>query len=174
MKKLLMIALGLLALAITNVRPINANEEKTVIPPALKQAISRQHDALSAFVTGNVAPWIEICSHAEDATIIGGWGGHEKGWSTQVKARYEWAAARFKGAEGEVKVENLSLVVTPDLAYSVDIERSRVRLQGSDEFAPMALRVTTIYRREKDDWKMVHRHADPLLEIKPANSVVQK
>ena len=49
-------------------------------------------------------------------TIIGAWGGFEKGWDAQVEKA---AAARFKGAEGQATFENVSLVVTPELAYSV-------------------------------------------------------
>jgi hypothetical protein len=44
------------------------------------------------------------------------WGGHEKGWAEQVAKRYDWAASRFKGAEGPIEFENISLVVTPGLA----------------------------------------------------------
>ena len=90
----------------------------------------------------------------------------------QVEKRYEWAAARFEG--GEVHFEDISLVVTPELAYSVAIERSQVRLAGIEGVVPMALRVTTIYRLEDGHWKMVHRHADPLLTTQGAASVIQR
>jgi ketosteroid isomerase-like protein len=142
------------------------------VPEALKQAIEQHHSAANEVLKGKVLPWKEICSHRDDVTIIGGWGGYDRGWTEQVEKRYEWAAARFEG--GEVHFENISLVVTPELAYSVDIERCHVRLSGIDGVVPMALRVTTIYRLEDGQWKMVHRHADPLLTVQGAASVIQK
>jgi ketosteroid isomerase-like protein len=144
------------------------------IPDGLKQAIEQHHAASNEFIRGNVGLWQDHCSHRDDATIIGGWGGFEKGWVAQVKKRYEWAADRFRGAEGEVEIENISLVTANEMAYSVDIERSHVRLSGSDTVSPMALRVTTIYRCERGGWKMVHRHADPLLDVMTPESVLQK
>jgi ketosteroid isomerase-like protein len=103
-------------------------------------------------------------------------GGYERGWE-QVIARYGWVSARFKKlAElkkrrliGRVQFENLSLVATADLACSVDIERSEVLLEGRDDVVPMALRVTTIWRREDEGWKIVHRHADPLVAIQTSD-----
>jgi len=142
------------------------------VPEALRQAIEQHHSATNEFLKGNVLPWKKMCSHCDDVTIVGGWGGYERGWTEQVEKRYEWAAARFEG--GEVHFENLSLVVTPELAYSVDIERSQVRLSGKEGVVPMALRVTTIYRLEDGQWKVVHRHADPLLTVQGSASVIQK
>jgi ketosteroid isomerase-like protein len=142
-------------------------------PGDLKHAIEQHHVAVNEFVRGNVIPWKEHCSHLDDVTIVGGWGGFEKGWAAQVEKRYDWAVARFKGVESAIEFENISLVVTPELAYSIDIERGRVRLAGREDFAPMALRVTTIFRRENGAWKMVHRHADPLLGVQTADSVTR-
>ena len=144
------------------------------VPDGLKQVIERHYAATNEFIRGNVGPWRDHCSHLDDVTIVGGWGGFEKGWAAHVEKRYEWAANRFKGADGEIKIENISLVATSEMAYSVDIERSYVRLVGGDKVSPMALRVTTIYRSEDGEWKMVHRHADPLLNIQGPESVVQK
>jgi ketosteroid isomerase-like protein len=152
----------------------STEETKAMLPNGSKEAIARQHVALNEFVRGNVAPWNDICSQADDVTIVGGWGGFERGWLAEVGKRYAWAATRFTGAEGEVQVENVALIATPELAYSVDIERSRVKLRGSTDFVPMTLRVTTVYRPENGQWKMVHRHADPLMTVQAPASVLQK
>ena len=143
------------------------------IPNGLRRAIARRQEAVQEFLKGNVLPWKQQCSQRDDVTIVGGWGGFEKGWDAEVEQRYDWAGGRFKDAKGSVEFESISLVVTPELAYSVDIERSRVRLAGEDVFAPMVLRVTTIFRLEDGDWKMTHRHADPLIGIQTPASVTQ-
>ena len=51
-----------------------------------------------------------------------------------------------------------------DLAYTIYIEPGEMQAEGSDELHPFALRITQIYRREDGDWKIIHRHADRLLQ----------
>ena len=46
------------------------------------------------------------------------------------------------------------------------------RLVGVEGTVPVNLRVTHLYRREDDGWKLVNRHADQLVEIQPTESVV--
>src|SRR5215217_4050696 len=41
-------------------------------------------------------------------------------------------------------------------------QRAMVRLDGGAEAIPFDLRVTEVFRREGDEWKLVHRHADSL------------
>jgi hypothetical protein len=42
-----------------------------------------------------------------------------------------------------------------DKAYNVGIQHSRLKLGGADELSPVSLRVTTIFRREDDGWRIV-------------------
>ena len=138
---------------------------------SFRQTLDRMNAALQGFVSGDTTLWKELCSRRDDVTIAGGWGDYERGW-VEVGPRYDWAAARFAG--GEVACDIIATEVSGDLAYTFHIERATVRLAGADEPAPMALRVTHIYRREAGDWKLVHRHADPIMGKRAAETVLQR
>jgi ketosteroid isomerase-like protein len=57
-------------------------------------------------------------------------------------------------SDGEMLAfERISGYSSDDLAYILEIERSRVKVGGAREPAPSSLRVTTIFRREEDGWK---------------------
>ena len=128
--------------------------------------IANQH-----FLVGDPAPYKACWSHADDVTIFGGWGAYEKGWE-QVGPRLDWAAARF--LEGQRTIELLSMAISGDLAYTVWIERGETRLVGSDELRPSSLRVTHIFRREEGAWKIIHRHADAIMEKIEATATQQQ
>ncbi|MGH2530714.1 MAG: hypothetical protein ACRDJW_00280 [Thermomicrobiales bacterium] len=45
----------------------------------LEQAIQRMRAATVEFINGKPDAWKAMCSHRADATLFGGWGGHERG-----------------------------------------------------------------------------------------------
>ena len=137
----------------------------------LDTAITQLRAATNAFIHGQPDPWLACCSHAPDATLFGGWGGHERGWEL-LAPRYSWASARYAG--GEVEFVELSCIVSGDLACTVHLERMQARLAGNDAVVPIALRVTHVYRHEEDGWKLFHRHADALTEILPPEAVITR
>ena len=74
-----------------------------------------------------------------------------------------------------MQFERVSAFATVDLAYTVEIERySGVKLGGADDRVDHALRVTTIFRREPDGWKIAHRHADPITTARGPESLVER
>jgi hypothetical protein len=113
---------------------------------------------------GQPADLKNLYSHEEDVTVFGGFGGSERGWN-EVGPRLDWAASNF--ASGSYEREILSAVEGSDLAYIVSIETNRVRETGKAQEDLLVLRVTQIFRREGAEWRLVHRHADPLVNKRP-------
>jgi len=136
------------------------------LPPTLEQVQA----AVRQFATGDPNPYKACWSQADDVTICGGWGAYERGWE-QVEPRLAWAAARWRG--GHTNFVPLALRASGDMAYSVWVEQGDARLEGLDEFRPIALRVTHIYRHEGNTWKIIHRHADALVDKIAATAVLR-
>jgi ketosteroid isomerase-like protein len=124
-------------------------------------------------MNGDTALWMENVSRRGDVMIMGAWGAHEKGWP-EVQARYEWAGARFRDSGAKLTVEYLTSFQSGDLAFTTAIERAEVRVAGQEKAAPMALRVTHIFRKEDGAWKLILRHADPLVAKTSPESVLEK
>ena len=136
----------------------------------LAQIIEHSHRALDAFMKGDAAPAKSLFSRRDDVTLANPFGPAVRGWP-QIEPTLERAAAHYR--EGEVSgFERISEFATGELAYVVEVERLRAKVGGADEITPLALRVTTIFRREDGAWKIVHRHADPITTPRPADSVV--
>lgn len=159
---------AILVLAIGGVFVQNAVAQNS--DSSFQDFLLRFEEGTSGFINGDNTLWKANVSHQEDVTIMGSWGAYEKG-QDEVSARYDWAAARFLESGAKVEVEYLSSYVSGDLAYTVAIERSEVLIVGQDKPAPLALRVTHVFRKENGEWKLVHRQADPLME-KTAPAVV--
>lgn len=146
----------------------------TTAESSFRAFLPQWENAQTRFINGDPSLWKQNASHRNDATILGAFGGYgEKGWDA-VGARYDWASSQYKAGGATLKVEYISIIVSRDLAFTVGIERQEGARVG-DQQNPMrrALRATQIFRREASAWKLLHRHADPLIE-KQAPSVVPK
>ncbi|HEY7064886.1 MAG TPA: DUF4440 domain-containing protein [Chloroflexota bacterium] len=115
-----------------------------------------------AWVNGEVSP--EIFGQRAHVTLLNPFGGYTGRGQQGVQAVQHGAIAHFAaGGASDVESELLHAIVSDDLAVLVMIERSQVRLKGHDEPLPWLLRVTQVFQRDGDEWRSVHRHADPLL-----------
>ncbi|GAA3087824.1 hypothetical protein JOF29_008141 [Kribbella aluminosa] len=123
--------------------------------------LRRFEEANSAFVNGDPSLWLPLVSRSEHTSIFGGFGGQEVGWS-EIGPRYEWASAQFHDTGNPVDFEYLDSHVGTDTAYTVAIERCRVHHVTQPAPVPHVLRATMIFRIEDGEWKITHRHADPL------------
>jgi len=142
-----------------------------VADDGLWEMFERVKAASRALTAGCATPYKELWSHQGDTASFGAWGDYEVGWD-EVGPRLDWAAAQF--LEGELKHELLAMGASGDLAYTITIERGTGRLLGHVEPAPIALRVTRLYRREGGEWKVIHRHADPIIGKTETAAVLQR
>ena len=58
--------------------------------------------------------------------------------------------------------QNVTTVVSADLAYTTDIETFKARMEGMDQPTQWSNRVTHVFRLEEGEWRLVHRHANRL------------
>ncbi len=94
-----------------------------------------------------------------------------RGWN-QVAETLDGVASQLRDGE-PIGFDRVSEFASGDLGYIVEIERTRTRIGDADDLASFSLRVTTIYRREEDGWKIAHRHADALTGPRPLASLQQ-
>jgi ketosteroid isomerase-like protein len=134
----------------------------------LVQALLEQtRESQRAWVNGESASYAsERMSHTDRFTIFGPFGGlSPKGWSNEVARIQAGTAKAFQG--GTSAIELVQSYVSSDLAVLVTIERNQVRFAGHEGPLPWNLRTTQVYERDVEgQWKIVHRHADPLLPVR--------
>ena len=123
----------------------------------LAATLPRLHDAEVALHNGDAGPRMAMWSQDDDVTLFGGVMGGS-GWA-EIGPIFQRLGASFSDC---VSFDNevIAAGADHDLAYTVAFEHTTATIDGG---APSAyvLRVTTVFRREDGEWKVVHRHADP-------------
>jgi ketosteroid isomerase-like protein len=122
----------------------------------LGSVLPRLTEADTAIHNGDAAPRIAIWSHSDPVTLGAALMG--SGW-TEIRQVFESLASRF--SNGTYEYEVIAAGASGDLGYVVGIEHSTVSVGGATPEA-YELRVTEVFRREDGEWKVVHRHADPM------------
>jgi ketosteroid isomerase-like protein len=142
-----------------------------MLPQELVETIDEDHRALNALVRGDSELKKKMFSHADDVTLANPLGPPARGWAA-VELVLDRAVSQMR--EGDpIQFERISEYASGDLAYVLEIERTRAKLGGSDKVAPFSLRATTVWRREDGGWKIAHRHADPITTPRSIESVLE-
>jgi len=128
----------------------------------VKKASDGFYDALNEMFTGDARPMSDVWSHADDVSQMGPFGGIKRGWD-EVRREFEEAAKLTKG--GHISPKDLLVRVTGDLAYTVCTEQGE-NIDKNDNVYPIDIRATSIWRKEKGGWKLVHHHTDISIGLK--------
>jgi ketosteroid isomerase-like protein len=136
------------------------------------ELIEQFDQAQGEFMKGNAESVQKLFSHQEYVTLNNPLSPPAHGWD-EVAATMERAASQFRDGR-TTGFEIIEKHVTPEFAYVVRVERAKAKVGGGEDVAPIALRVTMIFRPEDGTWKIVHRHADSITTAQPAESVIQQ
>lgn len=124
----------------------------------LASMLPRLRAADTALHNGDAGLRKAMWSTADPVTLFGA-AMMTTGWP-RIDATFDRLASRFSDC-ASFEIEVVAAGASGDLAYLVAIEHTTASISG-DPPAPYSLRVTTLFRREAGEWKIIHRHADPL------------
>ena len=89
---------------------------------------TQSREALDRLAKGDPAGYKALFSRGDDVTLGNPFGGFGRGWEAVVE-QVERAGSYY--ADGETtSFETITEFVTPELAYTVEIERFRTRVGG--------------------------------------------
>ena len=130
----------------------------------VQQASEQFYAALNRTLDGDSSPMEQIWSHGSDVSAMHPFGSRSLGWE-EVRAGWEQAAQAF--SDGQVALDDLVVVpISGDAAYTLGTEHGQAKV--GDASIGIDWRVTNIYRREADGWKIVHHHTDFSKEVAQA------
>ncbi len=135
-----------------------ANKGETAVSQEFQAMLATVDAAQLELQNGRAAAFKALWSHADDITLSGGFGGTvEKGWEA-ISRRLDWVGAQFSG--GTHTHERIVAKANGDLGYVVQIEHLRFHVPGEASETKRDYRVTMVFRREPEGWRIVHRQAD--------------
>jgi ketosteroid isomerase-like protein len=119
------------------------------IGPRITEAEIALHD-------GDSGPRSEMWSRAEPLTLFGA-AISGRGWG-EIGPIFDTLGQQFSGC---LSYQNqiVAAEASGNLAYTVALEHTTASVNGAEP-RPYVLRVTTIFRHEDGEWKVVHRHAN--------------
>jgi ketosteroid isomerase-like protein len=127
-------------------------------------------DAEMALRNGDSAARPAIWSRNDPVTFFGA-ALTKIGWD-EIAPAFDFLASQFSRCES-FENEVIAAGGGGDLAYLVGYEHTTTAV-GSAEPEAYVLRVTTILRRENGQWKVVHRHGDPMPDSSAARDQVAR
>jgi ketosteroid isomerase-like protein len=128
----------------------------------LGKLVERVRDAAGALMRGDVRRYFALVNEAPDYTLMPPTGGPTRHGPGSSSASVEELEEFFAGG-GEADLELEQSYAAGDLVVLVGVERQHGTVGGLPD-QDWSLRVTLVLRREGSDWRLVHRHADALVQ----------
>jgi ketosteroid isomerase-like protein len=123
-----------------------------------KDFMKRRETISTDYINGRAEGLLALSATDDPATFFPPSGDQIQGASRVNAANEKGANAFTEGSTGYF--ENLHSASSGDLGFWTGIQHAEVMMKGEDEPVSMQLRTTEVFRRDKGEWKLVHRHAD--------------
>lgn len=123
--------------------------------------IQHSAEAHSALMRGDLERYRSLITYTDDFTLMSPFGGKPSRASDLTAERMEAMGRFFKN--GSFEQEVVQSYGSADMVVLAVIERQHVEVGGLPA-QDWPLRVTLVYRREGTEWRLAHRHADPLVK----------
>jgi ketosteroid isomerase-like protein len=128
--------------------------------PDVAALIKRSADSNAALMRGDIDTYRTLIAYTNDFTLMSPFGGTPSRGLEYTPERMEAMGRFFKN--GVFKQEVVQSYASADMVVLAIIERQNVEVGGLPA-QEWPLRVTLVYRREGSEWRLAHRHADPLV-----------
>ena len=135
--------------------------EGSVANEAVAELIRRSAEANAALMRGDIDGYRALNPHTDDYTLMSPFGGTPTRGPDITEERWEAIGRFFRN--GTFEQEVVQSYGSGDMVVLAIIERCHVEAGGLPA-QEWLLRVTLVYRREGSDWRLAHRHADPLVK----------
>ena len=126
----------------------------------MTELIQRSAESNAALMRGDIDGYRALITLTEDFTLMSPFGGAPTHGSDMTSESWEAMGRFFKN--GTFEMELVQSYGSADMVVLAVIERAHVEVGGLPA-QDWSLRVTLVYRRDGSEWRLAHRHADPLV-----------
>ncbi|PSN15084.1 DUF4440 domain-containing protein [filamentous cyanobacterium CCT1] len=126
----------------------------------IAELIKLSADSNAALMRGDIDTYQTLIAYTDDFTLMSPFGGPPSHASEYTPERMEAMGRFFRN--GVFKQEVVQSYASTDMVVLAIIEYQNVEV-GDLPSQEWPLRVTLVYCREGTEWRLAHRHADPLV-----------
>ena len=127
---------------------------------AVAELIQRSEESNAVLMRGDIDRYRALVTYTDDFTLMSPFGGTPTHGRDFTSERWEAMGRFFKN--GTFTQELVQSYGTADMVVLAIIEHCTVEIGGLP-LQHWPLRVTLVYRRDGSEWRLAHRHADPLV-----------
>ncbi len=159
LRSLLAAAAAVGVASIASIAPAQTGDV-SLMDQTVADLVRRSSEAHAALMRGDVDAYQDLITLSQDFTFYSPFGGPPTRGIDMTEET--WNGMRRFFRNGTLRQELVQAYASDDLVVLAIIEYNNGEVGGLPA-QDWPLRVTLVYRRENGEWRLAHRHADPLV-----------